>query len=53
VNFGEHPRGLRRGARDRPSEPGLVPGERPVCRRATAAGRGAQRGVPGGRPPGL
>ena len=43
---------LRRGARYRPNEPGLRPGERPVCRRGTAAGREAQRGVPGGRSPG-
>ncbi len=33
-------------------ELGLRPGERPVSRRSTAAGREAQRGVPGGRPPG-
>src|SRR5208283_1164016 len=31
--------------------PGLRPGERPVSRRSTAAGRGAQRGVPGGSSP--
>jgi hypothetical protein len=29
---------------------GSVPGEWPVCRRSTTAGREAQRGVPGGRP---
>ena len=28
------------------------PGEWPVCRRSTTAGREAQRGAPGGRPPG-
>src|SRR5450755_2636870 len=43
---------LRRDDRYRPSEPGLVPGEWPVSRRSTTAGREAQRGVPGGRPPG-
>ena len=45
-------RRLRRSARYRPSEPGLVPGEWPMCRRVTAAGRGAQRGVRGVVPPG-
>ena len=49
---GENHGGSRRGARDRPNEPGLVPGEWPVSRRSTTAGREAQRGVPGGRPPG-
>src|SRR5450755_3164300 len=43
---------LRRDDRYRPSEPGLIPGEWPVSRRSTAAGREAQREVPGGRPPG-
>jgi uncharacterized protein len=43
---------LRTGDRYRPASPGLRPGERPVCRRSTAAGREAQRWVPGGRPPG-
>ena len=34
----------------RPSEPGLVPGERPVSRRVTPAGREAQRGFQGVAP---
>ena len=32
VQSARHHRGLRRGDRYRPNEPGLVPGERPVCR---------------------
>ena len=44
--------GLRRDARAGPATLAVRPGERPVCRRSTTAGRGAQRGVPGGRPPG-
>jgi len=42
--------GLRRGDRNRPSEPGLVPGDRPVRRRAATAGREAQRGLRGAAP---
>ena len=42
---------VRRGARYRPSDPGRRPGERPVCRRGTAAGRGAHAGGSGGSPP--
>jgi amino acid efflux transporter len=38
---------------DRPSEPGLVPGEWPVIRRPTTAGARSAAGGPGGRSPGL
>ena len=44
--------GIRTGDRTGPASPGLRPGEWPVSRRSTAAGREAQRGDPGGRPPG-
>ena len=43
-----HHGGLRRGDRYRPSEPGLRPGERPVCRRSTTA---RASGGSGGSPP--
>ena len=43
---------IRTGGRTGPASPGLRPGERPVSRRSTAAGREAQRGDPGGAPPG-
>ena len=43
---------IRTGDRTGPASPGFRPGERPVSRRSTAAGREAQRGDPGGAPPG-
>ena len=48
----QHGAGVRTGDRTGAASPGLRSGERPVSRRSTAAGREAQRGDPGGRPPG-
>jgi len=39
--------------RSRPRTRALGPGERPVCRRGTTAGRGAHSGGSGGSPPGV